>query len=95
MSSHTNGENFVSTGYAVAEKTEKINMDGLRTFRRMDERHENIMPPATLLAEANKLHLFPLWSTCHVPSFNFFLGVVSEIQRSKVFHFFQHGFSTT
>ena len=30
-------------------------------------------------------HLFPLRSTCHVLSFNFFIGVVSEIQRSKVF----------
>ena len=27
-------------------------------------------------------------STCHVPSFNFSLGAVSEIQRSKVFLFF-------
>ena len=33
-------------------------------------------------------HLFPMRSTCCVPSFNFFLGVVSEIRRSKVFSIF-------
>ena len=40
-------------------------------------------------------HLFPMRSTCHVLSLNFFLGTVSKIQRSKVFPFFQHGCCTT
>ena len=34
-------------------------------------------------------------SICHVASFNFFLGAVSEMQKSKVFPFFQHGCHTT
>ena len=33
-------------------------------------------------------HSFPMRSTCDVPSFNFFLGAVSEMQRSKVFSVF-------
>ena len=33
-------------------------------------------------------------STCYVPSFNFFLRVVSEIQRYKVFPFVKYGCHT-
>ena len=40
-------------------------------------------------------HTHSSWSTCYMPSFNFFLVAVSEIQRSKVFCFFQHGCHTT
>jgi len=38
---------------------------------------------------------FPMRSTCDVPSFNFFFGAVSEIQRSKVFPFSKYGCHTT
>ena len=40
-------------------------------------------------------HTHSSWSTCYMPSFNFYLGAVSEIQRSKSFPFFQHGCHTT
>ena len=36
---------------------------------------------------SKKSHSSPMRSTCSVPSFNFFLGAVSEIHRSKVFPF--------
>ena len=42
-----------------------------------------------------KDHSFPMRSTYRVPSFNFFFGVDSEIQRSKIFLFFQYGCHTT
>ena len=42
----------------------------------------------------HKITLISMRSTCCVPSFNFFLGAVSEIQRSKAFPFFQHGCHT-
>ena len=38
-----------------------------------------------------KNHTFPMRSTCYMPSFNVFLGAVSEIPRYKFFPFFQHG----
>ena len=59
-----------------------------------EEQRGALLEPAFATRDAAKNHTVPMRSTCHVPSFNFFLAAVSEIQRSKNFPFFQHSCHT-